>query len=239
MIFPCLRLRAGTPLASGACAVLVKPACQLHGIVACMHLEPALCCVLVQHAWHHPLHALRRHTFGIWSLRWSSDGAEVIAGTGDHSLYVYSMERQQVCTCPASQLAAASAFLPSAPARLEPHPPPYTTNAFCHAPSHKLCAFFALLCSYPFSIGSAAAYWETQQAFLLDLHVSQCDLVATPARHVVARTWLSVHACLAFCSMGSDRVLAADDAAHRGARRRRQCCGVPGRRVVAHRDRLR
>ena len=38
----------------------------------------------------------RRHTFGIWSLRWASDGTEVIAGTGDHSLYVYSMERQQV-----------------------------------------------------------------------------------------------------------------------------------------------
>ncbi len=36
------------------------------------------------------------HSFGIWSLRWGADGREVVAGTGDHSLYVYNMERQKV-----------------------------------------------------------------------------------------------------------------------------------------------
>lgn len=37
-----------------------------------------------------------RHGFGIWSLRWAADGREVIAGTGDHSLYVFDLERQKV-----------------------------------------------------------------------------------------------------------------------------------------------
>ena len=37
-----------------------------------------------------------RHNFGIWSLRWSPDGREVIAGTGDSSLYVYDVEQQKV-----------------------------------------------------------------------------------------------------------------------------------------------
>ncbi len=36
------------------------------------------------------------HSFGIWSLRWGSDGREIVAGTGDHSLYVYNIERQKV-----------------------------------------------------------------------------------------------------------------------------------------------
>ena len=36
------------------------------------------------------------HSFGIWSLRWGADGREIVAGTGDHSLYVYNMERQKV-----------------------------------------------------------------------------------------------------------------------------------------------
>lgn len=36
------------------------------------------------------------HSFGIWSLRWGSDGREIVAGTGDHSLYVYNVERQKV-----------------------------------------------------------------------------------------------------------------------------------------------
>ncbi|CAL8463196.1 g2730 [Coccomyxa elongata] len=35
------------------------------------------------------------HSFGIWSLRWGSDGREIVAGTGDHSLYVYNVERQK------------------------------------------------------------------------------------------------------------------------------------------------
>lgn len=39
-----------------------------------------------------------RNNFGIWSLRWSPDGREVIAGTGDKSLYVYDVETQKVCT---------------------------------------------------------------------------------------------------------------------------------------------
>lgn len=38
-----------------------------------------------------------RANFGIWSLRWSPDGREVIAGTGDSSLYVYDVEQQKVC----------------------------------------------------------------------------------------------------------------------------------------------
>lgn len=39
------------------------------------------------------------HSFGIWSLRWGSDGREIVAGTGDHSLYVYNVERQKVGFC--------------------------------------------------------------------------------------------------------------------------------------------
>ena len=39
-----------------------------------------------------------RANFGIWSLRWSPDGREVIAGTGDSSLYVYDVEQQKVCS---------------------------------------------------------------------------------------------------------------------------------------------
>lgn len=39
------------------------------------------------------------HSFGIWSLRWGSDGREIVAGTGDHSLYVYNVERQKVSFC--------------------------------------------------------------------------------------------------------------------------------------------
>lgn len=34
--------------------------------------------------------------FGIWSLSWAANGAEVVAGTGDDSLYLYNMERQKV-----------------------------------------------------------------------------------------------------------------------------------------------
>ena len=48
-----------------------------------------------------------RSSFGIWSLRWSPDGKEIIAGTGDQSLYIYDVESQRVgalqakchCTC--------------------------------------------------------------------------------------------------------------------------------------------
>ncbi len=34
--------------------------------------------------------------FGIWSLSWAANGTEVMAGTGDDSLYLYNMERQKV-----------------------------------------------------------------------------------------------------------------------------------------------
>ncbi|KAF2802908.1 WD40 repeat-like protein [Mytilinidion resinicola] len=33
--------------------------------------------------------------FGIWSIRFSGDGREIVAGTGDSSVYVYDIERQQ------------------------------------------------------------------------------------------------------------------------------------------------
>lgn len=33
--------------------------------------------------------------FGIWSLRFSGDGRELVAGTGDNSVYVYDLERRQ------------------------------------------------------------------------------------------------------------------------------------------------
>jgi WD repeat-containing protein 23 len=36
------------------------------------------------------------HSFGIWSLRWAGNGQEVVAGTGDHCLYIYNVERQKV-----------------------------------------------------------------------------------------------------------------------------------------------
>ena len=37
-----------------------------------------------------------RSNFGIWSLRWSPDGKEIIAGTGNSSLYIYDVESQRV-----------------------------------------------------------------------------------------------------------------------------------------------
>ncbi|KAL9599967.1 MAG: hypothetical protein Q9179_003384 [Wetmoreana sp. 5 TL-2023] len=33
--------------------------------------------------------------FGIWSIRFSGDGREVVAGTGDHSVYVYDIEAKR------------------------------------------------------------------------------------------------------------------------------------------------
>jgi DDB1- and CUL4-associated factor 11 len=33
--------------------------------------------------------------FGIWSIRFSGDGKELVAGTGDHSVYVFDIERNQ------------------------------------------------------------------------------------------------------------------------------------------------
>jgi WD repeat-containing protein 23 len=36
-----------------------------------------------------------RHGFGIWSLRFSGDGKEIVAGTSDHSVVVYNIERKQ------------------------------------------------------------------------------------------------------------------------------------------------
>ncbi|KAF1941516.1 WD repeat-containing protein-like protein 23 [Clathrospora elynae] len=33
--------------------------------------------------------------FGIWSIRFSGDGREIVAGTGDNSVYVYDIERRQ------------------------------------------------------------------------------------------------------------------------------------------------
>lgn len=35
-------------------------------------------------------------SFGIWSLQWSSDGKEIIAGTGDQCLCVFDVERMRV-----------------------------------------------------------------------------------------------------------------------------------------------
>jgi len=36
-----------------------------------------------------------RQGFGIWSLRFSGDGREIVAGTSDHSVIVYDLERRQ------------------------------------------------------------------------------------------------------------------------------------------------
>ena len=91
-----------------------------------------------------------RHTFGIWSLRWSSDGSEVIAGTGDHSLYVYSMERQLVCQqcsclspclpcypCGADLLVALLAdHVQSLQARMQPS---YKCGGLSAVPAKKMC----------------------------------------------------------------------------------------------------
>jgi len=35
------------------------------------------------------------NSFGVWSLRWSADGREIIAGTADCSVYVYDMDRRK------------------------------------------------------------------------------------------------------------------------------------------------
>ncbi len=38
----------------------------------------------------------RRGGFGIWSVRWSADGREILAGTDDSSLYVYDVAESKV-----------------------------------------------------------------------------------------------------------------------------------------------
>jgi len=40
------------------------------------------------------------NSFGVWSLRWSADGREIIAGTADCSVYVYDMDRRKARHCP-------------------------------------------------------------------------------------------------------------------------------------------
>jgi DDB1- and CUL4-associated factor 11 len=37
-----------------------------------------------------------RHSFGIWSVRFSGDGRELVAGTNDHSIVVYDIESRRV-----------------------------------------------------------------------------------------------------------------------------------------------
>lgn len=34
--------------------------------------------------------------FGIWSVRWSGDGREIVVGTGDSSICIYDVEYQKV-----------------------------------------------------------------------------------------------------------------------------------------------
>ncbi len=31
------------------------------------------------------------YSTGIWSLRWATDNTEIVAGTGDNSLYIYDV----------------------------------------------------------------------------------------------------------------------------------------------------
>ena len=40
--------------------------------------------------------ANRYSSFGIWSLRWSADGREIVAGANDACIYVYDVERSKV-----------------------------------------------------------------------------------------------------------------------------------------------
>ena len=39
--------------------------------------------------------ARRSRGFGIWSLQFSSDGREIVAGTSDHALCVFDVERNE------------------------------------------------------------------------------------------------------------------------------------------------
>eukprot|EP00898_Chlorokybus_atmophyticus_P002883 jgi/Chlat1/3596/Chrsp234S03581 len=36
-----------------------------------------------------------RHNFGLWSLQFSRDGREIVAGSSDHAIYVYDIERNK------------------------------------------------------------------------------------------------------------------------------------------------
>lgn len=38
----------------------------------------------------------RHGGFGIWAVRWSADGREILAGTGDSSLYIYDLTEHKV-----------------------------------------------------------------------------------------------------------------------------------------------
>lgn len=47
-----------------------------------------------QHSRRGRYHGHASH-FGIWSIRFSGDGREIVAGTSDHSVYVYDIEKRQ------------------------------------------------------------------------------------------------------------------------------------------------
>ncbi|KAG1664335.1 hypothetical protein FOA52_011649 [Chlamydomonas sp. UWO 241] len=49
-----------------------------------------LCFDARSEAWH------TRRNFGIWSIKWSGDGREIIAGTNDERVYVYDVESSRV-----------------------------------------------------------------------------------------------------------------------------------------------
>jgi WD40 repeat protein len=49
-------------------------------------VHEALCFDARSEAWH------TRRNFGIWSIKWSGDGREIIAGTNDERVYVYDVE---------------------------------------------------------------------------------------------------------------------------------------------------
>ena len=52
----------------------------------------------------------RYSSFGIWSLRWAADGREIVAGTGDASLYLFDVALGKV-----GATGAACSHVPASP----------------------------------------------------------------------------------------------------------------------------
>ena len=87
-------------------------------------------------------------SFGIWSLQWSSDGREVIAGTGDQCLCVFDVERMRVRTM---RFGSTAKVLLKCKLK-------YYRISECNAemavhgptsPEHSLCATWKLTCRCP------------------------------------------------------------------------------------------
>ena len=108
-----------------------------------------------------------RSSFGIWSLRWSPDGKEIIAGTGDSSLYIYDVESQRVSALYISHINVTLPFLFMA--RLHS----FTSKLNCSMPVAAHCTIFVI------GIGRRSSYNCSHFMIVVVLCVSLCSYLVT------------------------------------------------------------